>query len=111
MILERTYDDDRYYDYWLDKATRGYEPEWLNAAISATVLDKDTEDTFDVYFVYTDKSGEYTMGEFKKFINNNAVELVYDNIDNDPRFEDYLTFENLDVVIDDIDFYTGRYED
>jgi hypothetical protein len=104
--------EDSYSDYWLDKATRGYgEPEWLNAAISATATDTETGDLYDIYFVYTDKSGEYTMSEFEKIVRRDAVDIVYDHLDGDERFDDYETLENVEVVIDDIDFYIGKYEE
>ena len=110
MLLEIY--DDRYGDYWLDKATRGYdEPEWLNAAISATAVDTETDEPYDIYFVYTDNSGEYTMAEFKDYVKRDAVNLVYDHLDSDERFDDYETLENVEVVIDDIDFYVGKYEE
>lgn len=109
MILEIY--DDSYSDYWLDKATRGYEPEWLNAAISATAVDTETEETYDIYVVYTDNSGEFTMGEFENYVKRDAVNIVYDRLDSDERFDDYDTLENIEIVIDDIDFYVGKYEE
>ena len=80
------------------------EPSKFYALIDVEIYDEVTGDTNNVKIEDYEISKDYieTKEDAEKYIEENLEDIIFDTIDKDERFDNYETFDNINIIINDI---------